>query len=40
MMNEQDSAQAGSQDNVNKETKEDSKLETPKEKTQDIKLKQ
>ena len=37
---EQDSAQAGSLDNVNEENKLDPKVETPKEKIQDTKLKQ
>ena len=37
---EQDSAQAGSLDNVNEENKADLKVETPKEKIQDTKLKQ
>ena len=39
VVREQDNIQAGSQDNVNDETKADSKAETPKEKTQDTKLK-
>ena len=37
---EQDSAQTGSFDNVNEEPKVDLKVETPKEKIQDTKLKQ
>lgn len=37
---EQDSSQAGSLDNVNEEPKADLKVETPKEKIQDTKLKQ
>ena len=39
MVREQDNIQAGSQDNINDETKADAKAETPKEKTKDTKLK-
>ena len=39
VVREQDNIQAGSQDNINDETKADAKAETPKEKTKDTKLK-
>ena len=39
VVREQDNIQAGSQDNINDETKADAKAEAPKEKTKDTKLK-